>query len=645
MSKSSLSDKILWMALGLVGTLALAALIVLGIVVLTSQRQPSVTPTPVVQGPPTITPINIELPTANPTVPTDTPLPPTLTPTPPGPVIHIVKQGETLLGIATEYGVTVEDIQRANGMQLTDVLIRTGQELVIPVKPPLAPPTPAPTETRANPGDQTHGARYACPANATERQLTLPWDPIRLVLSAGQAYFVADGDLYAVALTELAGAGPLAPSNVIPPDRKIDKYYIRELVHAAADPNTGDLILLDKSDDIYRRTTAGEWRMQVVAAPIPNQYPDPQYLAVQAYGDNIYALDADLSRIWKFTPGATLPIAYYVGADVSAGMDLLIPSTGPGNGAVYVLTRQGRIVKFIGGVRDGSFAPPADLNITWPGQIFASDKYAVVVDSNGRRVIGLDAASGKLEWQLTFRFPNMQRLRSAAIAGDTLYAVAGRKLYIARLSAAGNDCPPVQYDDIVYFGDLDLGMLASTLHFKLPFPGATLPSRPRSYPGARRLYRFGIHEGVDLYSGDVAGLGIGSPVSVIADGIVIRADTDYVEMTPQEYDALIARTEQEHRTPPDLFDKLLGRQVRVSHIYGVESRYAHLSAIEPAIVQDAPITQGSIVGQVGVSGTSAGAYGTEEGAHLHFEIWVNGRYLGQGLSLYETMRLWQEIFR
>lgn len=643
MTKSNLSDKLLWMALGLVGTLALAALIALGLVALTSQRQPPATPTLVVQGPPTITPINIELPTANPTVPTDTPPPPTLTPTPPGPVIHTVKQGETLLGIALEYGVTVAEIQRANNMQLTDVLIRTGQKLVIPIKPPPAAPTLAPTPTPES--GQPTSASYACPANATERQLTLPWDPIRLVLAAGQAYFIADGDLYTAALNELAGHGPLAPSNVIPPDRKIDKYLICELVHAAADPNTGDLILLDKSDDIYRRTTAGEWRMQVVAAPIPNQYPDPQYLAVQAYGNNIYALDADLGRIWKFTPGATLPIAYYVGADVSAGLDMLIPSVGPGAGAVYVLTRQGGIIKFISGTRDSSFAPPANLNIAWPGQIFASDKYTVVVDSNGRRVIGLDAASGKLEWQLVFRFPNMQRLRSAAIAGNTLYAIAGRKLYITSLTPPASDCPAVKYDDIVYFGDLDLDMLASTLHFKLPFPSAALPSRPRSYPGARRLYRFGIHKGVDLYSSDVAGLGVGSPVSAIADGIVIRADTAYVEMTPQEYDAIIARTELEHRTPLDLFDKLLGRQVHVSHIYGVESRYAHLSAIEPAVIQDAPITQGSVVGKVGVSGTSAGAYGTEEGAHLHFEIWVNGRYLGQGLSLYETMRLWQEIFR
>lgn len=54
----------------------------------------------------------------------------------PGPlmVIHTVQSGETLISIAIQYGVTVEEIQQANGLQ--DSLIRAGAELVIPV--PLA---------------------------------------------------------------------------------------------------------------------------------------------------------------------------------------------------------------------------------------------------------------------------------------------------------------------------------------------------------------------------------------------------------------------------------------------------------------------------------------------------------------------------
>jgi LysM repeat protein/predicted nucleic acid-binding Zn ribbon protein len=59
---------------------------------------------------------------------TPTPLP---TPAASGVIRHRVREGETLYAIAAQYNVTVEEIQAANNM--TDVLIRTGDELIIPV--------------------------------------------------------------------------------------------------------------------------------------------------------------------------------------------------------------------------------------------------------------------------------------------------------------------------------------------------------------------------------------------------------------------------------------------------------------------------------------------------------------------------------
>ncbi|MCB9138773.1 MAG: LysM peptidoglycan-binding domain-containing protein [Caldilineaceae bacterium] len=63
-------------------------------------------------------------PTATP-VPTAAPVAPTFT-------SHTVTAGQTLLGIAGIYGVTVDEIQQANN--LSDELIRPGDELVIPVQ-------------------------------------------------------------------------------------------------------------------------------------------------------------------------------------------------------------------------------------------------------------------------------------------------------------------------------------------------------------------------------------------------------------------------------------------------------------------------------------------------------------------------------
>ena len=46
-------------------------------------------------------------------------------------VKYKVKSGDTLTGISREYGVTVKELQAANGLKGS--LIRVGQELVIPV--------------------------------------------------------------------------------------------------------------------------------------------------------------------------------------------------------------------------------------------------------------------------------------------------------------------------------------------------------------------------------------------------------------------------------------------------------------------------------------------------------------------------------
>lgn len=62
---------------------------------------------------------------------TATPLP---TPAANGVIRHRVQEGETLVSIATLYGVTVEEIQAANN--LADALIRTGDELIVPVSIP-----------------------------------------------------------------------------------------------------------------------------------------------------------------------------------------------------------------------------------------------------------------------------------------------------------------------------------------------------------------------------------------------------------------------------------------------------------------------------------------------------------------------------
>lgn len=129
----------------------------------------------VVSGPtPTLASLAIILPspTTRPTfspqmltpIPTNTPAP---TPTP---VIHIVQPGDTLLGIALQYGVTLDALQQINGVLRPETL-QIGQQIIIPVGD-LAPsdanngaqfllPTPVPAAVVI-----TNTARYLTPVGS-----------------------------------------------------------------------------------------------------------------------------------------------------------------------------------------------------------------------------------------------------------------------------------------------------------------------------------------------------------------------------------------------------------------------------------------------------------------------------------------------
>lgn len=64
--------------------------------------------------------------------PTDATPPPTPTPTP-TPVIYIVQPGDTLSGIAVQYGVDADALANRNGIEVPERL-RSGQKLIIPTR-------------------------------------------------------------------------------------------------------------------------------------------------------------------------------------------------------------------------------------------------------------------------------------------------------------------------------------------------------------------------------------------------------------------------------------------------------------------------------------------------------------------------------
>jgi murein DD-endopeptidase MepM/ murein hydrolase activator NlpD len=59
-----------------------------------------------------------------------------------------------------------------------------------------------------------------------------------------------------------------------------------------------------------------------------------------------------------------------------------------------------------------------------------------------------------------------------------------------------------------------------------------------------------------------------------------------------------------------------GNMVMLDHGFGIVTRYGHLSRI--AVVERQQVKRGDIIGLVGSTGRSTGA-------HLHYEVWMNGR--------------------
>jgi hypothetical protein len=150
--------------------------------------------------------------------------------------------------------------------------------------------------------------------------------------------------------------------------------------------------------------------------------------------------------------------------------------------------------------------------------------------------------------------------------------------------------------------------------FRMPIVGSKLPDLQTLLPGAPRAYRNGVHQGFDFMPGHVGvPTGYSAPAVAAKDGVILRADIDYTELTPAEYQTAIATAQGAGTTPPDVLDQLRGRQVWINHGAGVISRYAHLSGVAAGIVAGHRVAAGDIIGFVGNSGTEAATQGSRNG--------------------------------
>jgi murein DD-endopeptidase MepM/ murein hydrolase activator NlpD len=179
-----------------------------------------------------------------------------------------------------------------------------------------------------------------------------------------------------------------------------------------------------------------------------------------------------------------------------------------------------------------------------------------------------------------------------------------------------------------------------------PIRGAHVSTHDSHLPGAPRTYRHGVHEGLDWYTyGTGVTISKRTPVYSLADGVVVRADVDYQEMTPAERNRLLAVASQsDGQTPAYILDKMRGRQVWVQYGKGVMARFVHLSRIAPGIKAGQTIKAGQLIGYAGNSGTSDGVKGSDQGVHLHLDLLLYGEWFWDGYTVQERREILDKIF-
>jgi hypothetical protein len=188
-----------------------------------------------------------------------------------------------------------------------------------------------------------------------------------------------------------------------------------------------------------------------------------------------------------------------------------------------------------------------------------------------------------------------------------------------------------------YMGSARMSWFDSRLReLRLPIRNAILPTDPAHYPNAPRGYRGGRHVGLDLfhYFGEddysVRPVTVNTEVIAAGGGTVIRADWDYTPMNEAEW----RRHAEYTRRYPNTFVKrdFGGRQIWIDHGNGVVTTYNHLSRLDSSMKVGRRVRQGQRIGWVGNSGLLGEAQGNNNGVHLHFEVWVDGFYLGYGMD-------------
>lgn len=402
------------------------------------------------------------------------------------------------------------------------------------------------------------------------------------------------------------------------------------------------IVILDKSGDLIEFSLHSQrWREYWPNVPLTRQ-PDPDFIDICLIGNALCLLDPERNQLWLINhPHGTarpcfkevLPwkTKYH---DQNFSQALAIVSDGRD---LYILDKNGLITKY-----SGSRPHLGSHNVIHyhcagrmrPSRLVSGeDTPLYMVERENNRVVAIDKKTLRSS---QFLFPVDSDLRGLIPQASGFWIINGSSLAYRTLASADpfNVSPQPRCIDSRLNGLI------------LPVAGTRLPRHPGVYPGARRLYRYGVHEGIDFFNdpGSKGKIVMGTPVRAAGAGTVIRADAKFKDMDWVQFARVMRECRTEHRTSKHNEDLFRGCQVWIAHGNSLVTRYAHLNKINMVLRKGLYVPRGGLIGYVGVSGTGQNLPGKSKFPHLHFEIWLDGKYLGWGLNPAEAIAVYEKVF-
>jgi murein DD-endopeptidase MepM/ murein hydrolase activator NlpD len=440
--------------------------------------------------------------------------------------------------------------------------------------------------------------------------------PIALEVAGDMAYLLDGGRVLALNLAE-----PRPPELLLSPGDMIKGVPVIEPLDLALAED--GLLVLERAGDVYRYDLERQlWTLERYDRPI-GETSSHYYVALAgrvllepSYNFALQFGTERNDRVWLL-PEGTRPIDV---ATVDGRTFALVQNTETLTATVHLYQAATMV--------DG-FWPTVE--ITRPRQLLATATAVYLLDHGGERLLELSLKTGELQ-----RIIQPPPVSAFWTDGERLILAGREQLYFVN--------EPERWQTIaggpVFEGIAphDTAVWSTLGPFLVPVSGWRMDARELQMPGAPRHYRLGIHEGIDFY------WGAGTPAWAAADGVVIRATHDYELPDEEAYGRRHEEIKERGYSTAEEMDFYRGMQVWVEHEDGTVARYAHLSEIEEEIVEGTAVTAGQLIGKIGNTGSPAAVVSPTEDAHLHFELWFNGHYLGQFLRPVEVRELVVQLF-